>query len=114
MPANAKHLHAIAGSSVFFVHHGDVAKAQGFNQRLNNLVMRDRPVGCGCLWNWNLCQLRPPNFGQRAGDKRASAHSVASFLMWVELNYNKRCASGMRMNLLIPAKERRLLGKLLL
>jgi hypothetical protein len=32
------------------------------------------------LWNWNLCQLRPPNFGQRAGDKRASVHTFLSFL----------------------------------
>jgi hypothetical protein len=34
------------------------------------------------LWNWNLCQLRPPNFGQRAGDKRASVHTP-SFLSYV-------------------------------
>ncbi len=46
---NSKNLHAIVGSGIFFVHHGDVAKAQGFNQRLNDLVMRDRPVGCCCL-----------------------------------------------------------------
>jgi hypothetical protein len=37
---NSKHLHAVVGSGIFFIHHCDVAKAQGFNQRLNNLVMR--------------------------------------------------------------------------
>lgn len=40
---NSKHLHAVIGSGIFFVHHGDVAKAQGFNQCLNNLVVRDQP-----------------------------------------------------------------------
>jgi hypothetical protein len=42
------------------------------------------------LWNWNLRQLRPSNFGQRAGDKRTSAHGGFSFLCLVKLERQSR------------------------
>jgi len=50
---------------------------------LNDFVVRDRPVGSGCLGNENLRQLCPPHFGQRTGDKRACAHNnVLSLFAW--------------------------------
>jgi hypothetical protein len=42
---NAKRLHAVVGRGIFFVHHGDVAKAQGFDQGLHDCVMWHRFVG---------------------------------------------------------------------
>ena len=37
---DTEHLHAVERHGIFFVHHTDVAKAEGFNQRLNDRVMR--------------------------------------------------------------------------
>jgi len=34
-----KYLHAVERDRIFFIHHADVAKTQGFNQRLNDDVM---------------------------------------------------------------------------
>jgi hypothetical protein len=42
---HAKHLHAVERDRVFLIHHADVAKAEGFNQRLNNDVMGHGSVG---------------------------------------------------------------------
>jgi len=53
-----------------------VAKAKGFNQGLNNFVMRDWPVGSSCLRYGDLRQLCAPNFGQRAGNKRSITHGI--------------------------------------
>jgi hypothetical protein len=67
-----------------------------------------------CLIEPLACPHRRAVFCQRTGDKRASVHNSPSFFMWGELNYNRRCTMSTRMKLLIPAKERRLLGNFLL
>ncbi|PYV97235.1 MAG: hypothetical protein DMG89_15410 [Acidobacteria bacterium] len=42
---HAKHFHAVERDCILFIHHADVAKAEGFNQCLNDDVMGHRFVG---------------------------------------------------------------------
>jgi hypothetical protein len=57
---DAEHLHSIGRDRIFFVDYADVAKAKGFNQSLNDFVVRNRSVGSGCLGNGDLRQLCSP------------------------------------------------------
>ena len=59
---DAEHLHSIGRDHIFFVDYADVAKAKGFNQSLNDFVVRNRSGGCsGCLGNGDLRQLCSPS-----------------------------------------------------
>jgi len=81
---DAEHFHTISRDGVFFIDYADVAKAKGFNQSLNDFVVRHRSVGSGCLGNGDLRQLCPPHLGQRTGDKRACAHTYfLSLFVWI-------------------------------
>jgi hypothetical protein len=42
---HAKHPHAVERDRILFIHHTDVAKAEGFNQGLNDDVMGHWLVG---------------------------------------------------------------------
>ncbi len=69
---NAKHFHTVGRDGVLVPDNADVPEAQRFDERLDDLVMRYRPVRAGAGRSGNQLQLRPSDLA--GGRHQGSCH----------------------------------------